>query len=116
MTIALLVAVVVLVVVHQWSTDRMRTAHDRTIGGLLADHQEHITSLLAQKNPDLEQMISLVEELCQRIQAPEQAVIDHSFDGQQIQMPSVVAMDDDEAFHETKEQLAERLAMAEVGA
>lgn len=90
-------------------------------------HEQRIDTLLrlgqrdrATPNPDTAALIALTENLCQRIQAPQQAVIDHTV--QQTvtpdMVPPAVPPDDDKAFWDnrplSKEALAEILMAEEV--
>jgi len=70
----------------------------------------------AQASPDLENLIALVDRLCQRVQAPDLAVTEHAFKDTPPS-PRAVPFDDDEAFYEaqlTKEQLAHAAYEAEL--
>ena len=62
--------------------------------------------ILERQSPDLEAMVALVDRLCQRVQAPEIAVMQHDQGGEQW-APPAVGFDDDEGFALSKEQLAE---------
>lgn len=66
-------------------------------------------------NPDLLALVGLIDRLCQRIQAPAQAVFEHSTEqvrpGSE-EAPPAVHPDNDADFWEAREALAERL-MAE---
>jgi hypothetical protein len=62
-----------------------------------ARYDDRLDQLLAAKNPDLEQLIALVDRLCQRVQAPSQAVIDHSLAAAVVPpSPPAVPFDDAE--------------------
>jgi hypothetical protein len=56
-----------------------------------------------------------VDRLLQRIQAPEIAIAEHAQDAVGEFAPPAVAMDDDGAHWEAKEQLADRLRAHELG-
>jgi hypothetical protein len=70
-----------------------------------------------QPNPDLVELVALVDRLCQRIQAPSQAVFEHTAahppPPTHEQAPSAVDPNDDEDFWESREELAERLMTEE---
>ena len=70
-----------------------------------------IVGLLRERQHALEMtaMIALADRLCQRLQAPEQAVAEHAMSTIGEHTPPAVPMDDDLAHWESKEQLAERL-------
>lgn len=104
--------------------------HDRRVDRLVAlaaqatgRHTEQVNHLIslhtserANTHPDLEALIRLVENLCQRIQAPEQAVIDHSIASPEGPQPQFIGGDDDDAYwahQESKEELAERIEAEE---
>jgi uncharacterized iron-regulated membrane protein len=78
-------------------------------------HNARITSLLdtvmadrAKPNPDTTALIALIERMAQRIQAPEQAVIDHALQTELPPTPTAVMPDDDQGFWESREDLAAR--------
>jgi hypothetical protein len=72
-------------------------------------HQSTVIEAVARAgSPDLCEMVALVDRLCQRIQAPEAAVMEHAAQGA-VYAPQHVPLDDDQQFFESKEQLAERL-------
>jgi len=97
------IELVVLVAVVVFSTAERQFANRR--------HEQHITQLLAAKNPDLESMIALTDRLCQRLQAPEVAVMQHQ---PQIEpSPPAVDPNDDGDYWEDRDQLAERLMAQE---
>lgn len=108
-------------VVGLWLHHRaLNTQRDDFQTQLSAQHDRHAQNLqrvLAQKNPDLEQLIALIDRQMQRIQAPAQAVMDHSV-GLAAPSPPAIPFDDDDAFNESrqmsKEDLAEHLMRAEV--
>ena len=90
-------------------------------------HEQRIDTLLrlgqrerATPNPDTLALIALTENLCQRIQAPEQAVIDHSIAAPVTpdMIPAAVNPDVDADYWDklgpSKERLAELLEQAEV--
>jgi hypothetical protein len=78
-------------------------------------HSAHMAKVLEQKNPDLEQLIGLIDRQMQRIQAPVQAVMDHSV-AQAVPSPPAVPWDDDDAFHRSRGMTTEELAEAEMRA
>lgn len=81
--------------------------HDQRIDRLLVLHQQE----RAQTTPDLAALITLVENLCQRVQAPEQAVIDHSTQTDVAPGPAAVNPELDQSYWDahgpTKEELAD---------
>lgn len=86
------------------------------------DHDRRITAILASEASERARTARAhteqVDRLCQRLQAPEQAVIEHSI-GQVTEQPAAVTPDNDRDFweaHMTKEQLAEALREAELHA
>jgi len=94
---------------------------------LTRKHEQRIDTLLrlgqrdrATPNPDIAALIALTENLCQRIQAPEQAVTDHSVSiGPVGVLPIPPLPDDDEGFwasRESKDELAERMMAEELHA
>lgn len=89
---------------------RDREAHQIERAAWLADRN--------QPNPDITQLIGLTERLCQRLQAPTQAVIEHAQAQPLPPMPPTVnpAIDDSYwAAMQPKEQLADELMEHEVG-
>lgn len=89
--------------------------HDYRLARQTERHAELVRELVALKNPDLEQLLVTVENLCQRIQAPEQAVVDHVLQVQPMSPPAV-PMDDDDAFWKAQELPKEQLAEVEMQA
>jgi hypothetical protein len=78
-------------------------------------HQSTVIEAVARAgSPDLCEMVQLVDRLCQRIQAPEAAVMEHASQGP-LYAPQHVPLDDDQAYQESKEELAEILEAARVG-
>ena len=73
-----------------------------------------------QRDPDIRQLIALVDRLCQRVQAPQTAVLEHrerEAPAPTAQYaPPAVEPDDDEGYWEAKERLAEQMMRAEVAA
>lgn len=112
MTLGLLIllAVLLLAFLHQ------NRKHDQQIDTLLRLGQRE----RATPDPNVAALIALTENLCQRLQAPQQAVIDHTI--QQAvtpdMVPPAIPPDDDTAFWDaqpfSKEALADILAHAEV--
>lgn len=100
---------------HNKRLDELQRRHDERVDRLIAAHADQIAKLTASRDPDLEQLVSLVDRLCQRVQAPAQAVAEHAIStGPQWTPPQPIQPDDDAAFHETKEELADRLAAIEL--
>lgn len=115
-----------------WALQRTHRQEIRTIHGLLElqDQQrnrdlERIDNLLraqhthmSQPHPDLSALIDLTDRLCQRIQAPQQAVIDHALQQPVPPVPQTVLPHDDNAYWETqnvpKDELAEKLMAEEL--
>jgi hypothetical protein len=64
--------------------------------------------------PDLTALIELVDRLCQRVQAPERAINEHTQGVVVPESPPAVDMFDDEEYWEPKENLAEREFEAEL--
>jgi hypothetical protein len=96
--------------------DTQRTGDLERIDNLLrAQH-----AAMAAPHPDLTALIDLVDRLCQRIQAPEQAVIEHSIQQPLPDVPPTVRPDDDrgywEALNLSKEDLAEGAMAGELNA
>jgi hypothetical protein len=81
-----------------------RGGSDHRTTQLLAAHAAE----RAQPHPDIAALIALVENMAQRIQAPQQAVIDHALQTELPPMPNVVMPDDDQGFWESREDLAVR--------
>ena len=99
---------------HQTDNDRLvamiatdRAHHRDSLERLMVLH-EQTTERLCRPHPDLTELVALVDRLCQRIQAPEQAVVEHAMQMPLPPMPQVIEMDDDDRHFETKEQMAER--------
>lgn len=71
----------------------------------------------AQATPDLSALIDLVDRCCQRLQAPDQAIVEHQLMQPLPPMPQAVLPDDDIGFWEaqqtSKEDLADRLMILE---
>jgi hypothetical protein len=75
-------------------------------------HQSTVIEAVARAgSPDLKEMVALVDRLCQRIQAPEAAVMQHAAQGP-LYAPQHVPLDNDEEYHQSKEELADLLAEA----
>jgi hypothetical protein len=88
--------------------------HEFRIDQLLAHHAAE----RATPSPDTAALIALVQNMAQRIQAPEQAVTDHSIQTELPSMPQPALPDDDDGFWAgredmTKDELAEHLMAAE---
>ena len=86
------------------------------------DHDRRITALITSEASERARTARAhteqVDRLCQRLQAPEQAVIEHAI-GNVTEQPPAVGPDNDRDFweaHMTKEQLAEALREAELHA
>lgn len=94
-------ALVVTIAAFIWLTDRKDRRHQA--------EREALTQ------PPTE-WLAVIENLCQRLQAPEHAIIEHQI-ANVPPSPPAVGFDDDEGFHEaqglTKEKLAEMVAEAE---
>ena len=126
----LAVAELALIVGLIWLRER---SHDRELEAIRvlvdqhaverAEHLSVLADLTTQTgdrdpHPDLTQMVGIVDRLCQRIQAPDQAVIDHSIVQPLPEMPQPALPDDDAAFWKaqgfapaaSKEELAEAYA------
>lgn len=71
-------------------------------------------------HPDTAALIVLVENLCQRVQAPAQAVIDHSTQMATLPPLPLAVLDGDDDAHwqalEDKDRLAERVMAEEIEA
>jgi hypothetical protein len=106
---AILAALLVAWLLHTRTLKNERARHEQRLDQLERAHTVQMQKLLAQKNPDLDQIIGLVDRLCQRVQAPSQAVVDHSV-GLAPPSPPAVGFDDDEAFHAAREMSKEALA------
>lgn len=81
-----------------------------TVGLLwLADRHAHRRSQQQAANPDLTALVGLVDRLCQRVQAPQTAVWEHTQAvTPEVQQPEPVDMFDDQDHWESKEMLAAR--------
>lgn len=80
-------------------------------------HEERLALEVArsQASPDLEALVALVRDLCQRVQAPKEAVVQHQMETGPVFAPPAVLPDDDAGWFEarmSKEDLA-RQAMDE---
>lgn len=110
-----LIAVAVLAVIGLWlhtrTTNQIRDDFRRELSQVHDRQAKHLQSVIAQKNPDLEQLIALIDRQMQRIQAPQQAVVDHSIAAAAPSHPAV-PFDDDEAFHQAHSMTVEELAEA----
>lgn len=113
--IALACVAVAALLICVWSQRDMRASLRAELVEERRQHHNLTRELLDARSPDLEQLIALTDRLCQRIQAPELAVLEHQQAGPAL-TPPAVGFDDDEAFHAahglTTEQLAD-LAFAE---
>ena len=95
--------------------DIERQAHR---GQLIALAQEHAQERQA-AHPDLTELISLVDRLCQRVQAPEQAVLEHTL-SDLPESPTPVNPEDDQSYWDAqitaldKDQLADQAMEAEL--
>lgn len=76
-------------------------------------HAQLIAEVVRCASPDLCEMVALVDRLCQRVQAPQAAVAEHA--AGVFSAPQHVPMDDDSAYHQSKEELADLLEAARVG-
>jgi hypothetical protein len=75
-----------------------------------------IAEVVRCSSPDLCEMTALVDRLCQRIQAPELATAQHHNLAEPMYAPQHVPIDDDAAYFESKEDMAQRLADMELHA
>lgn len=75
-----------------------------------------IVYLQAQRARERDAHIDQIDRLCQRIQAPDLATAEHASLTLGDYAPQAIAMDDDEGYWESKEQLAQRLATGETSA
>lgn len=105
---------------HTQALEANRVEHDQHARELMAvlEQLNGQTSLLAARvrepHPDLSELTGIIDRLCQRVQAPEQAVIDHSVMQPLPPMPQPALPDDDAQFwrdqgfapEPTKEELA----------
>jgi hypothetical protein len=93
-----------------------RHQHAHALTRLEQAHGERYSELLAANDRERDRWADERQSLLQRIQAPEQAVIDHSIAQvpQVLHMPPVLAMDDDDAHRISKDELAEHEWAAEV--
>lgn len=73
-----------------------------------------IVYLAVERRRQHELNIRLIGQLCQRIQAPELAIAEHTQTIAGEHAPPAVALDDDGAHWEAKEQLAQRLQEMEL--
>lgn len=80
----------------------------------LAWRDRQTARLLETASPDLTQLVALVDRLCQRVQAPDVAVTQHAAQGGEQWAPPAIGFDDDEAFMQSKEDLALMLAQGKV--
>lgn len=94
-----------------------RREHARALERRDLAHTERCDRLIAANDRERDAWRAERGDLLQRIQAPAQAVIDHSLAQPAILMPPVIGMDDDEGLSElTTEELADRAAEAEMAA
>lgn len=85
---------------------------------LQREHEKHLElakDIARCGSPDLSTMVELVESLCQRIQAPEVAVMAHANGTLGADMPMHVPLDDDDEHWVAKEELADRAFREELG-
>jgi len=80
-------------------------------------HNQHTAALITNQAETVQAFIAQVDRLCQRLQAPQQAVIDHTI--QTLQPgPPPIPMDDDAGYDDlhglSKDELAELVADAEL--
>ncbi len=118
-------------VVYAWAATIR--AHEQRVDDLLqyayAERVQATSGFLAaisesaqhDPHPDLAALVDLVDRLCQRLQAPETAIVDHQLSQQMPYMPQAVnpeGPDDEfwEAHDISKETLAEQLAEQEFAA
>lgn len=81
---------------------------------VLQARQEREALVRRDVTPDLTALIDLVDRLCQRVQAPERAINEHTQGVVVPESPPAVDMFDDEEYWEPKENLAEREYEAEL--
>lgn len=131
---ALLITQGIVILALAYLLNRSHTQEVQTIHGLLElhdqDRQHTLTRVdnlitaqhaaMSQPHPDLESLIRLVDRLCQRLQAPQQAVVEHAMAQPLPDVPPTVSPFDDKAYWEAmnlpKDQLADELMAAETGA
>lgn len=121
-TLGILLAVSVaagcrIILAYEDRVDRLLESHQRAAErqeAAFAVERAHIEAARAKAAPDLTELVALIDRLCQRVQAPEQAVVEHAMAQPLPPMPQVIEMDDDDAHWEAKEQMAEREMMAEL--
>lgn len=113
---------------HQARIDRLLDAHetDRLLElstrFLAQIEQANVLHHQAQSetHPDVAALVALVDRLCQRIQAPDLAVVDHQMAQPLAFSPPAVPMSSDEGYWEaqdlSKEQLAQMAMAQEVAA
>ena len=76
---------------------------------------ERLILLRRDVTPDLKALIDMNAKLCQRLQAPAQAINEHIQGLPTPPSPQPVDMNDDEAVWESREDLAEKLMALETG-
>lgn len=114
---------------YQHAIDRLIRAHDEQRTELEANHQASLAQLAdvlkPVPHPDIKELIGLVDRLCQRVQAPEHAIVEHAQAQPLPPMPAAVLPDDDEGWHQahalsaqllSKEDLAEQAFEQELSA
>lgn len=109
---------------HANAIDRLLDAHNQYRLDMDAGYQASLAQLAEhfkpEPHPDIAQLVALVDRLCQRLQAPDHAVVEHAQAQPLPPMPQAVLPDDDEGWHRaqalTKEQLAEQAMAAELNA
>lgn len=130
MTALALTAVVVLAAA--WLQDRrdkrhaderarlLEVAHTEREAMACRMHDERVAAAnaQAQTTPDLTAFIALVENLCQRLQAPKAAITQHQMESAPLFAPPAVLPDDDEGYWQarglTKEELADQVMKQEL--
>jgi len=91
-----------------------------TIFSLFVMYERRFDRLVAAtqtEHPDMSMLIDLVDRLCQRVQAPQAAIIEHSAGVMPGYAPASVSTESDEDYWRaqlSKEELAERMMAAEL--
>ena len=113
MEIAILATFGVLLALQQILHSREREKLERALYRLAEmDRLPHPDLELAMRQS--ERMIAQNDRLCQRIQAPEYAVVEHAQAQPLGPLPQTVEMDDDSAHWESRDEMAQRLYDEEV--
>lgn len=121
-----LAAILILVGVLIWHILHTERAHSETVMQLLAaqdmerqDHRNQLRALVEEHSaerrvahPDLSEMVALIDRVCQRLQAPEQAVIEHAIGDHPS--PPAVPPDDDIAYWEAQKAMLDKTELADL--